>query len=182
MDGSSHSIKIDENDILHVFGHNYEYKDDGKSSFYEYIKKNNIDDIVRTYMRNNNIKSMVVQGEWCGAGIQKNKLGLLKPNWFIFTLYEDDKRVGLKELEKFMSTSDNLTMVPLLEEGNDLPSKYPTEASLLERASFDDSHSYQNDIPEGIVIRPVEPIYSPVLRGSLSMKVINNKYLLKNKE
>lgn len=34
MDGSSHSIGIDENGF-HVTGHNYEYKDDGASSFYE---------------------------------------------------------------------------------------------------------------------------------------------------
>ena len=37
MDGSSHSIGIDENGF-HVTGHNYEYKDDGSSSFYELVK------------------------------------------------------------------------------------------------------------------------------------------------
>ena len=37
MDGSSHSIGIDENGF-HVTGHNYEYKDDGASSFYELVK------------------------------------------------------------------------------------------------------------------------------------------------
>ena len=37
MDDSSHSVGIDENGF-HVTGHNFEYKDDGKSPFYEYIK------------------------------------------------------------------------------------------------------------------------------------------------
>ena len=37
MDGSSHSISLD-GDGFHVTGHNYEYKDDGKSAFYEMIK------------------------------------------------------------------------------------------------------------------------------------------------
>ena len=32
---------------------------------------------------------------------------------------------------------------------------------------------------EGIVIRPQEPIYSPIIGGCLSMKVINNDYLVK---
>jgi len=182
IDGSSHSIKIDTDDSLHVFGHNYELKDDGASPFYEYIKENKIDEIVRTYMKKNALESMTVQGEWCGAGIQKNRLGLSSPEWFVFTVDENDRRTGLAEMEKFISASRVLKMVPLLEKGTDLPSVYSDEASLLKRAATDDSHSYLNDIPEGIVIRPVEPVYSPILRGPLSMKIINNGYLLKNKE
>ena len=41
MDGSSHSVSIDE-DGFHVTGHNYEYKDDGKSAFYDLVKRDNI--------------------------------------------------------------------------------------------------------------------------------------------
>ena len=32
---------------------------------------------------------------------------------------------------------------------------------------------------EGIVIRPLVPVYSEIIGGPLSMKVINNDYLLK---
>ena len=32
---------------------------------------------------------------------------------------------------------------------------------------------------EGIVIRPVIPVYSPTIEEPLSMKVLNNDYLLK---
>ena len=32
---------------------------------------------------------------------------------------------------------------------------------------------------EGIVIRPTEPVYSEIIKGPLSMKVLNNDYLLK---
>ena len=35
---------------------------------------------------------------------------------------------------------------------------------------------------EGIVIRPKTPVFSKRLSGNLSMKVINNKYLLKNED
>lgn len=181
MDGSSHSIKIDENGKLHVFGHNYEYMDDGTSGFYEYVKANSLDEIMREHMKENGLTTMVVQGEWCGSGIQKNRLGLVKPEWYIFTVYENDKRIGLDGMLKFIDSDSRLKMVPILEKGKDLLSKYPDENSLLERASMDDSHSYVNDIPEGIVIRPCEPTYSKILRGPLSMKVINNRYLLKEK-
>lgn len=33
---------------------------------------------------------------------------------------------------------------------------------------------------EGIVIRPIEPVYSKTIGGPLSMKVLNNDYLLKD--
>lgn len=36
--------------------------------------------------------------------------------------------------------------------------------------------------PEGIVIRPKTPVFSKRLSGNLSMKVINNRYLLKNED
>ena len=35
-------------------------------------------------------------------------------------------------------------------------------------------------LTKGIVIRPKEPVHSYTLSGPLSMKVINNKYLIKN--
>ena len=35
---------------------------------------------------------------------------------------------------------------------------------------------------EGIVIRPVSPVYSPTIGAELSMKVVNNNYLLKQKD
>jgi RNA ligase (TIGR02306 family) len=35
---------------------------------------------------------------------------------------------------------------------------------------------------EGIVIRPMEEVFSPAMKGRLTFKVVNNTYLLKNKE
>lgn len=64
-------------------------------------------------------------------------------------------------------------------EGDDLLAKYPDEAALLARA---EGVGYNGTIREGIVIRPVTPVHSYTLSGPLSMKVINNKYLMKNDE
>ena len=90
IDGSSHSIKVDTDGVFRVFGHNYEYKDDGKSSFYQFVKNNNYELMIKDYMNRTNTHSMTIQGEWAGAGIQKNKLGLKTPNWYVFTIDEDE--------------------------------------------------------------------------------------------
>ena len=62
MDGSSHSVSLDE-DGFHVTGHNYEYKDDGKSAFYELVKRDNIEEKLRKYYEDNGLKTITVQGE-----------------------------------------------------------------------------------------------------------------------
>ena len=67
--------------------------------------------------------------------------------------------------------------VPIEEVGENLPEKYPTVEALLERA---DGNYPNGGKKEGIVIRPIDPVYSPTVSGPLSMKVVSNKYLLKN--
>lgn len=186
LDGSSHSVCVDKEGKFHVFGHNYEYKDDNKSSFYRFVKKHNIEELLRAYMEEHNLESMTIQGELCGAGIQGNKLKLVEADWYFFTIDENGKRVGLNEMENFLQFSidkkNPLKMVPVQEVGDDLLKTYPNIDALLERAATDSSNIYQGGEPEGIVIRPLEPVYSPLLGASLSMKVINNKYLLKDKD
>ena len=71
----------------------------------------------------------------------------------------------------------HLSTVPIEEVGNGLPSKYPTVEALLERA---DGEYPKGGKKEGIVIRPVEPVYCERISASLSMKVVSNKYLIKN--
>ncbi len=69
--------------------------------------------------------------------------------------------------------------VPIEEIDTDLPSRYPTIEALLKRA---DGEYPNGGKKEGIVIRPSEPIFSKRIGAPLSMKVVNNKYLLKNEE
>ena len=177
MDGSSHSIGIDENGF-HVTGHNYEYKDDDSSSFYKLIKERGYKEKIEKYVSEHNLKTLAIQGELCAPGIQRNRLKLKSPEWYVFTIYKNRKRIGLNEMLK---TCDDLEMkhVPIEETGMDLPSKYPTIDNLLIRAEG----NYENaGTKEGIVIRPTEPVFNKTIGGNLSIKVINNKYLLKNKE
>ena len=175
MDGSSHSVSLDE-DGFHVTGHNYEYKDDGKSAFYNLVKREDIENRMRKFYKDNGLRVLTIQGELCAPGIQQNRLKLTRPEWYVFTIREDGKRVGLKRMQEICKATE-LQMVPVEEVGTDLPSKYPTVEALLERA---DGEYPKGGKKEGIVIRPTEPVYCERISASLSMKVVSNKYLLKN--
>lgn len=177
MDGSSHSISVDSNGF-HVTGHNYEYKDDGNSDFYKLVNERGYQDKLVAYAQNEGLTELTVQGEFCGAGIQKNRLKLVKPEWYVFTVMENGKRVGLKRMLEVCKAL-GFVSVPIEEVGTDLPSKYSTVEALLERA---DGEYPNGGKKEGIVIRPVEPVFSYRISGNLSMKVVSNKYLLKNDE
>ena len=96
----------------------------------------------------------------------------------MFTIRVDGKRVGLKKMQEICDEL-NLQMVPIEEIGTDLPSRYPTVEALLERA---DGEYPKGGRKEGIVIRPTEPVYNDRISAALSMKVVNNKYLLKNED
>ncbi len=175
LDGSSHSIGIDENGF-HVTGHNYEYKDDGSSDFYNLVNARNYREKLEAYVKAHSLKTLTIQGEFCAPGILKNRLKLTKPEWYIFTVRENGKRVGL---DRMLEVCDALGFdhVPIEERGFDLPSKYPTVEALLERADGDYPKGGKK---EGIVIRPTEPVFCPLISASLSMKVVSNRYLLKN--
>ena len=175
MDGSSHSVSVDENGF-HVTGHNYEYKDDGNSPFYELVKSVGLQQKMESFAVENGLKAFTIQGELCAPGIQKNRLKLTKPEWYVFTIRENGKRAGL---ERMLEICDRLQLnrVPIEEVGIDLPRKYPNIEALLERA---DGNYPNGGKKEGIVIRPTEPVYCERICAELSMKVVSNKYLLKN--
>ena len=177
MDGSSHSIGIDENGF-HVTGHNYEYKDDGVSSFYELVKARGYREKMEAFAKKENLTTFTVQGELCAPGIQQNRLRLIKPEWYVFTIRENGKRVGLRRMLEICDLL-GFEHVPIEEVGMDLPSKYPTVEALLARADGDYPKGGKK---EGIVVRPTEPVFCQLISASLSMKIVSNKYLLKNEE
>lgn len=175
MDGSSHSISIDENGF-HVTGHNYEYKDDDSSAFYRYVKRRGFRSAMEQYMKEKGITVLTIQGEFCAPGIQQNRLRLTRPEWYVFTIRIDGHRVGLMKMCEVAKAIDAPT-VPIEEFGEDLTALYPTVEDLLTRADG----QYPNGGPkEGIVIRTIEPEFCPLISGPLSMKVVSNRYLLKN--
>ena len=175
IDGTSCSISLDDNGF-HVTGHNYEYKDDDLSSFYRFVKTHDLEEKLQTVKDKLKVDSITLQGEYAGPGIQKNRLKLTKPDWFVFTLDLNGRRADLDALRQ-VAGELSVNTVPIEETGFDLPSVYPTVESLLQRAIG----TYPNGgNKEGIVVRTWAAEYSEILRGDLSFKVINNQYLLKN--
>lgn len=174
MDGSSHSIEVDKDGVFHVTGHNYEYKDDGKSSFYKLVKERDLENKLRHWIDITKVRLPVsVQGEFCAPGIQGNHLKLKKPEWYIFTVNAGNIRLWIDDVINVADFIECPT-VPIEEYGVSLPDVYPTVDALLERAHG----SYPNGgKKEGIVIRPERPQMSKVLGDWLSMKVINNEYI-----
>ena len=98
--------------------------------------------------------------------------------WYVFTIRENGKRVGLRRMLEICDLL-GFEHVPIEEVGMDLPSKYPTVEALLARADGDYPKGGKK---EGIVVRPTEPVFCPLISASLSMKIVSNKYLLKNEE
>lgn len=175
MDGASHSLSFDDYGF-HVTSHNCEFSDDGNNGFYNLVKKYGYMQRIEALVNREGLQSITIQGELCAPNIQKNRLKLVAPQWYVFNVIFDGKRMGLYVMN---DVCDELGMccVPIEEVGRDLPGKYPRIEDLLLRA---DGEYPNGGKKEGIVIRPIEPIYSPSINGYLSFKVINNNYLLKH--
>lgn len=79
-------------------------------------------------------------------------------------------------LDEMIAYCDDVGLARVPVEEREDAFAYDSVDALLERArGFYES----GNVKEGIVVRPVEPVYSKLLQGPLSMKVINNDYLLK---
>ena len=116
-------------------------------------------------------KNIVLIGELCGPGIQKNKLRLGSVEWYVFDVMDWDSRSYFsydKACE--ICTALGLPYVPLEERGEHF--SYSLE-TLLEKAKG----KYPSGLDkEGIVVRET---MSP---KAISFKVLNNDALLKEKD
>lgn len=170
MDGTSVTM-YRKNGHFGVCGRNYEYADDEKCAMWKYAHEHSVPE----RLAENELPDLAIQGEFCGAGIQKNRLKLVKPEWYVFTVIDltTHRRYPLHKMQELCERLQ-LKMVPIEEKKESF--NYDTVDMLLERAKG----KYPSGMnKEGIVIRPVEPVYSRTIEGPLSMKVLNNDYLLK---
>jgi RNA ligase (TIGR02306 family) len=124
-----------------------------------------------------------LQGELCGPGIQKNRLGLSKPSFFVFNVYDAlaGRYVSMREMRAFCEAR-GIQTVPYEQviTGAEATHFEHTLVHYLERAKG--LYAGTKSRKEGIVIRPLEEQYSPTLSGRLSFKVISNEFLLKEED
>jgi RNA ligase (TIGR02306 family) len=124
-----------------------------------------------------------IQGEICGPGIQKNRLGLPAADLFVFSVY--DARAGqFLDYEPFVAfcAEHRLRTVPIerVVRGADAAAHRHDLDGWLEAARGLYPGTKQRK--EGIVVRPLVESHSPALGGRLSFKVINNDFLLKDED
>ena len=163
MDGTSVTMYLIDG-RFGVCSRNYEIGDDDTSPAWRFVHKNSIEDKIRKGAKALGIDNIAVQGEFCGEGIQRNPLRLVTPHWYVFTLRDvnSSKRLGLDKMRAFIEAS-GLDMVPIEETGPSLP--YKTVDQLIERAK---GKYHCGNNKEGIVIRPIEPVYSKILDCNIS--------------
>lgn len=172
MDGTSCSVYVKDGKIG-VCGRNKEYKEDADTcSMWAWVIKQGLKS--KLIALNENI---AIQGEFCGAGIQKNRLRLAEPTLYVFDIVrlDGDRKVGLLDMQNYCSRLD-LNMVPIEESGDNFDY---TLDELLEKARG----KYASGLDkEGIVVRTQDVGYDPALRHKMSFKVINNDFLKKEKD
>lgn len=124
-----------------------------------------------------------IQGEICGPGVQKNRLGLDGVDLFVFNIY-DLRAAAFLPFDEFRAfcTDHGLRTVPIERVvcGEEAGTFEHTLAVWLEAARGVYAGTTQRK--EGVVVRPLIERYSPILGGRLSFKVINNDYLLKDED
>jgi RNA ligase (TIGR02306 family) len=145
---------------------NKEIKDEAEALYWTPVYRYGLKEKLREYGKN-----IVLTGELCGPGIQKNRLRLSALDWYVFDVMDWDSGTYLpldRALE--LCASLGVPAVPLEERGDRFD--YTLEA-LLEKARG----KYPSGLDkEGIVVRDA---LSP---KAVSFKVLNNDALLKEKD
>lgn len=126
---------------------------------------------------------IAIQGELCGPGIQKNRLGLSETECFVFSVY-DAKAGRFFDYASMMSfcKEQGLKTVPIEREirGAEAASFEHSLERWLEHARG--LYAGTKNRKEGIVVRTFSEMPSNTLGGRLSFKVINNDFLLKDED
>ena len=111
MDGCSVTM-YKSGDHFGVCGRNYEYADDDKCDMWKYAHKHKIEE----RLKENNLDDIAIQGEFCGPGIQKNRLNLKTSEWYVFTITDmkTNTRFSMYKTEEICKLL-GLNMVPVEE-------------------------------------------------------------------
>lgn len=165
MDGSSATYIYNQGEFL-VCSRNLALKESETNSFWVMVRKLDLQKKLAELGRN-----LAIQGELCGPSIQQNRIGLKEINLYIFNIKDLDSNryFGLEEIEAICAQL-GLNVVPVLQRN-----VFVSEISTLQEIA--NNLKYQNgQDAEGIVIRPMKPVFSEKLHKELSVKIINQNY------
>lgn len=154
-----------------VCSRNLELKETEGNSFWDLARRKGLKDILEKAREDHG--DLCIQGELCGPGIQKNPLKLKEVALYIFNIYPvggtKRSRFSVNAMEAFVK-KHGLSTVPIEEIGFEF--LYSSVDELLNRA---EGQYESGKTKEGIVVRSISG-------NRLSFKVINNKFLLKEKD
>jgi RNA ligase (TIGR02306 family) len=174
IDGSSMTVYYTPDD-QGVCSRNLNLYEDDNNTLWKIAKQLELHKLLKELNKN-----LALQGEIAGEGIQKNPLKIKGQYFFLFNIWDMDKREHLPPKERmeifhFFEERVPIKHVPVIASSLKVFEKYKTMAELLD---FTVGKSLLNkDVQrEGIVFKSVETIG----REIISFKVISNKYLLKH--
>jgi len=158
---------------LRKFGYLRNWQAGAKNTYWEVAEKLDIEGKLKSLKKRFFLDGdWAIQGEICGPGIQKNRLGLKENQLFIFDVYNiSEKRFLNFEEQKSFVEKIGLQRVP------DVGVFDFDWSSVDELLKFAEGKYENGHNREGIVIRTIEETEWRRL-GRGSFKVINNSYLL----
>jgi RNA ligase (TIGR02306 family) len=169
IEGSSVSCFLEDNtQELIVCSRNNMITETETCKFWIAANKHNLKDKLIDY------PWLAIQAELYGSGIQKNKLGIEGVDIAIFNMVDKRtrQRLGFKQMD-FIAQTLGLPLVPVC----CIIENFDWTFDQLQE--FADIQKYPNgEIAEGIVVRPMEPFISQVLKEEWSFKVIGRDYKL----
>jgi RNA ligase (TIGR02306 family) len=171
-DGTSFTCYF-KNGIFGVCSRNLELKEDENNAYWKVAKKYNIENILKELYEKIGLE-LCLQGELCGPGIMKNHLQLREIDLFIFNIYDisNGRYYSYEELVDFCIVNKLKTVLVIEKSEPPFKGFNYTQEQLLEKAKGKYEGTENNR--EGIVVRSLDK--------SISFKVLNNLYLLKDEE
>lgn len=165
LDGKSTTVAMYDGELT-VASRNYRLKNDSNNEYWAAVMKTGLPDFMTDY------PNFAVQGELCGPGIQKNRLGLAEKELFVFDIYdrENDEYLTYDRIFLF-SRKYAFKYVPIVDTGDRF---YYSLDELLRLA--EGKYKDTDNEREGIVIRSRDT--SP----RISFKAISNAFLDKGGE
>lgn len=172
LDGSSMTV-YHNNGVTSVCSRNLDLYETDDNAFWKCAREIKLIEALEAYGKN-----IAVQGELMGPGVQGNREGLKELCFFVFDVYLIDEGKYATPLEVCDILEDLLDsredcyfdMVPILDVTK--LDRFKTVEDFLQYA---DTESYNHPIAEGLVFKSYHG-------ERVSFKVINNKYLLKEKD
>ena len=170
-DGSSATFYYKDG-VFGVCSRNLDLKETEGNAFWKIARSLDLENKLKQFGFN-----VALQGELFGPGINGNKMGAKEIGLKIFNVFKIDTREYFCDYAaRDLIMSWHLPMVDIIYQG---PSLDRLEDLYI---LANNSRYSNNEWAEGIVVRPVREVYSEVLDGRLSVKVINENFALKYKE